>query len=265
MSEGKEIVLSGLLERSRFEEMLYDISEDNIEFIKKRIFIYNSDDNQKWLLDTLFQLASVRYEQWKLIAELLVLIDMRNTPFRLVFHKYNPFACYLFLRGIINESDFEGGVPGEKELEMITEDGILLKKGTIAYFIKDDDYDGLKSILPSDFDVNSKVDIVYGGHVFPRMIDFACYMASFSVFGGLIKDGSDLTDLSINFLVRSGDKSFLKLLSRLDITFENQLENAVAVHNNSVAHWLMRHFDQSSFKLPNLPSLRKYGISGHSN
>jgi hypothetical protein len=70
----------------------------------------------------------------------------------------------------------------------------------------------------------------------------AAFCGSENIINYLIKNCYEIDEEAIDYAVRGGNENIIKMLASMDISFDNQLENAIQYHHNRLAHWLMKNY-----------------------
>ena len=232
-----------LVERIPFEEIVYHMTKENYEEVKKLIPKYMEIKN--WLQNLIQCAAETRLFDFKLYYDLIQLTGKSE----IMFSKYNYFPRYLFVKNYIKQSDFKCEIPQSNELRTIDEYENPIKENTLEYFISHDDVQSFVSLIATkDIDISGRYKINICGYKFSSIPEFVCYCGSLNILKYLIINNAKLTKITIRDSVLNGSEELIEFLYQKGYTFEDTLQYAVEYHHNKLAKWLFENFGHHKFR-----------------
>ena len=163
-----------LAKRSKFEELLFHISNDNIEEILNLI----SNFDTLWLQNIIISITSAL--SYKQLGDIF---SHTGKPL-IKFSKLSILAQYFYARGLISEIDFDQniGAPDKKSLlpAKIYEEPII--PDTIEWYIYKDDVRKFVSYYSNNnIDLTQNIEIHINTWVFFDFIELACFFGSINI------------------------------------------------------------------------------------
>ena len=231
-----------LTQRSHLEKLIFHLSSDNFEETKRMLPNFDS----KYIQQLISSAGNLQILHYKILGDLFELTG----PNQLKFYSGSFFARYLFVRGLIMNTDFYPIPPKEEVMKQIGEYENPIQQNTLEWFIKNDDLEGFKNTVSDEnIDINDVRQITINGIQFNYIIEFVCYCNALNILKHLISNNVEANPNAILFSAGNGSDEMVEFLSQKGYLFDNTLGEAVSYHNNSIGKWLYEHFSHHSFEV----------------
>ena len=235
-----------LIERSRFESLISNLSEKNFDEVKE--LISNFLDTKIWLQKLIIKISFCHPLSYKIYGNLF---ELTGKPV-IKFWCMDLFARYLYARGLIECDDFDSnGPPSMQWLESITDYETPLKEDTLEYYIYTDNVQKFADIITSDdIDITESYPFIINDYRFSNIASLTCFCGSLKILKYLIINNVKITKQAILKAFRNGSEEVIEFLHQKGYPFTNCLETAIRYHHNDIAKWLVDNYNDKYFFTP---------------
>ena len=163
--------------------------------------------------------------------------------------KNSQFSCYLLVRNLITEEDFDHeGHPMKWDLKTIEEYEKPIKENSLWFYIRENDIKAFTALYDSQgFDL-AKTEVDFNGYNF-TIPGLACYFGSLDIIKFLIANDVFFDRNSLRYAVCSGYEEIVEYMMLQDYSFNDFLIDAIKWHQNKIAKWFYENCTNNSFKL----------------
>ena len=228
---------------TKFENLLWDCTEDSINQAKEMIKYFN----HKIIYKLVYTIAVHRPFSFKLLGDFLSSLDRISSK----FPSFHLFSKYLVARGILTNENFHNSSITSDELLSSEEYENPLTEETnqIAFYAMKNDVHNLSEKQATDsLDFNR---LFFEIQEIPfSLIDLAVYCGSIDVLKYLIINHVSFTPDTILYAVKGGNETVIEFLVSQGQRFDSQIELAIMSHHNSIAKWIMENYENAEMDLP---------------
>ena len=163
---------------------------------------------------------------------------LSTTPFASTSRiTYSYFGDYLIKKGIFTREQ----LPNIKKFDKsIDEYQHPLSKNSLAQAIYRDDIEDLNEITKNKNLEKESISFMDNERI--SCFDFAVFVGAEGIVSYLIKNFYEIDEDVPDYAIRGGNETIIEILSNIDLSFDNQLENAIQYHQNHTFHWLLKNY-----------------------
>ena len=228
-----------LEDRIYFENLVFSATYKDLEEVKSLIHNFPKNWVQTFVSRTF---TPFRY---KILGDLFELTGKSVIK----FNKYNPVSHYLYVRGLIEDDDFdEKGVPYRSDMKPVEAYENPIEEGSLWDFVHTDNIKQFVEYIElHNFDINTK-EIVLNDWKF-TILTLACFSGSVKIVKYLMVNGVKMRNDAIGWAVSGGSEELIDFFSSKGFSFHHFLLNAIQFHHNTIARWLIENYKDDFAKV----------------
>ena len=222
-----------------FEDLVFKCTYESIEDAKEIIHKFSTF----WAQSLIVQVTAPF--SFKLLGDLYSLTGKSQIE----HSKNSPFSCYLLVRNLITEEDFDhDGHPMKWDLKTVEEYEKPIKENTLWYYIQENDIKSFTALYESGgFDL-SKTETEFNGYAF-SIPGLSCYFGSLDIIKYLLLNNVFFDRNALKYAVCSGFEEIVEFMMLEEYSFNDYLADAIKWHQNKIGKWLYENCKNNSFKL----------------
>ena len=157
-----------------------------------------------------------------------------------IFHQqpiYSYIADYLVKKGIYKKEQ----IPNMKQMNLTIEQyQNPLYNNDLAIAIYKDDVHALNEISKQKNLEKETISFMNDENL--SCIAFAALVGAENIVTYLVKNFYEIDEDAIDCAIKGGNENIIQLVASKDVSFDNQLENAIMYHRNQTFHWLIKNY-----------------------